>query len=373
MSMKRKIDWAFGLLLVFCFWGLSCITEKQAPGSYSQDSTVVIDADNPNIQYIGRFNRANPKKAVFDWPGVGIYAKFEGTSCSIRLQDGENLYDVTVDGRTRPVLITDTATVYPVARGLAEKSSHTFLIRKRTEAFVGRGEFLGFILEKGRKLLAPDPRPERRIEIIGNSMTCGYGVEGTSASCKFSKETEDASKSYAAIVAKRLSADYSLVAYSGRGVVRNYGDKNKTSPDPMPGLYDRTCCEDSTGKWDFTRWTPQAVIINLGTNDFSTQPHPDKTVFQEAYTRLIRRVLNLYAGVKVFCVCGPIIGEPCLGYIREVVTQFQNEGSRVVDFIEIKSSLMKASDWGCDWHPNVNGQKKIADVIEPVIRIAMGW
>jgi hypothetical protein len=34
---------------------------------------------------------------------------------------------------------------------------------------------------------------------------------------------------------------------------------------------------------------------------------------------------------------------------------------------------MTASDWGCDWHPNVRGQRKIADVIVPVIRNAMNW
>ena len=270
-------------------------------------------------------------------------------------------------------MATDTALVYPVARGLDGTAAHTLIIRKRTEAFVGRGEFLGFILDAGKKLLEPEPRPERRIEIIGNSITCGYGVEGSSGSCKFSKETEDACKSYAAVVADRLDADYSLVAYSGRGVVRNYGDSNKTSPDPMPSLYDRTCCGDSTVKWDFTRWTPQAAIINLGTNDFSTLPHPDKTVFQEAYARLIRRVSGLYSGVKVFCVCGPMIGEPCLGTIREVVTQLQNEGGRDVFFVEVKPDLMSLTDWGCDWHPNMNGQRKIAGVIEPVIRSAMGW
>lgn len=359
------------LLLVLSLVGFTCTAAKHAPTGPSQETSGVIGADDPNIRYVGRFNFADRKKAVFDWPGVSIYARFGGTRCAVRLRDGSNLYAVSVDGGSPFVLPTDTGSVYTIAQGLAD-TVHTVLIRKRTEAFVGRAEFLGFILDKGRKLLAQDPVRDRRIEVIGNSITCGYGVEGTSASCAFSKETEDASKSYAALVAEDLNADVSMVAYSGRGVVRNYGDKNRTSPDPMPSLYNRTCCYDSTGKWDFTGWAPQAVIINLGTNDFSTQPFPDKTVFQDAYIRLIRRIQGYYAGVKVFCVCGPMIGEPCLGYIREVVTQLKNGGEEAA-FIEVKSSLMTAADWGCDWHPNVKGQRKIAGVITPVIREAMGW
>jgi lysophospholipase L1-like esterase len=359
------------LFLALSLGGWFCTAAKHAPTGPSQEAAGVIGADDPNIRYVGRFNISDRKKAVFDWPGVSVSAKFGGTRCAVRLRGGGNLYAVRVDGGDPFVLSTDTGSVYTLAQGLAD-TVHTVLIRKRTEAFIGRAEFLGFILDRGGKLLAQDTGRDRRIEVIGNSITCGYGVEGTSASCAFSKETEDASKSYAALVAEDLNADVSMVAYSGRGVVRNYGDKNKTSPDPMPSLFDRTCCYDSTAKWDFSRWTPQAVIVNLGTNDFSTQPHPDKTVFQDAYARLIRRVQGYYAGVKVFCVCGPMIGEPCLGYVREVAAQLKSGGEEVY-FIEVKSSLMTAADWGCDWHPNVKGQRKIAGVITPVVRDAMGW
>jgi len=249
------------------------------------------------------------------------------------------------------------------------------MIQKRTEPLVGKAVFMGFILDKGKKLLTPDKRPNRRIEVIGNSMTSGYGVEGENHNCHFSIETENACMSYAAITARALNADYSLISYSGRGVVRNYGDKNKTSIDPMPSLYDCTCFFDSTKKWNFDEWIPQAVIINLGTNDFSTQPFPDKNIFQKAYNRLINRVRSLYPHVTIFCLCGPMIGEPCLSYIKEVVIQQQTSEKRDKDifFIEINRSIMDDSDWGCDWHPNIKGSSKIANVITPVIKLRMNW
>ncbi len=350
----------------------SCFKKESTP-SKPDDSKNIIDADNSNIQYIGRFDLSDPKRAIFDWPGVYIRIAFEGTSCFIRLNDGKNLYAVTIDNQAPQVLKTDTSTVYSAATDLKD-TVHTILIEKRTEALVGRGEFLGFILDKNKNLIEQNSTPSRRIEFIGNSITCGYGVEGENANSPFKPETENATLSYAALIGRILNADYMMVAYSGRGVVRNYGDSSKTSTDPMPSLYDRTCFSDSTQVWDFTSWIPQVVVINLGTNDFSTQPHPDKSVFQEAYTQLINRVQAQYPEVTIFCVCGPMIGEPCASYIDEVVDQCkQNNANKKVYYIAISTSLLTMSDRGSDWHPNIQGQQKIADIIIPIIQDTMNW
>ena len=368
---RKKI---FGLILLSgsILLSYSCFT-NDSTSLQSEESSGIIDADNANIQYVGRFNQSDPKRVVFDWSGVYIRAKFEGTGCSIRLNDGNNLYAVTIDDQAPFVLETDTSTVYPAAAGLTD-TVHTILIEKRTEAFIGKGEFMGFILDEGKNLNAPNSPPDRRIEFIGNSITCGYGVEGESASSPFKPETENATLSYAALVARALGADYTMVAYSGRGVVRNYGDPNKTSPDPMPALYDRTCCSDSLLIWDFSSWIPQVVVINLGTNDFSTEPHPDKTVFQEAYMDLISRIQSNYPEVTIFCVCGPMIGEPCAGYIQEVADQCrQNNTNKKVYYIGVSTSILTMSDRGSDWHPNVQGQQKTADVVLPVIQDIMSW
>jgi lysophospholipase L1-like esterase len=347
--------------------------------THERENTGVIDADDPNIRYVGRVNSSNPKKVLFDWPGVYICAAFEGTSCSIRLknfklENYQNEYAVTIDQRAPRLLTTDTSTVYHVAAGLPDSIPHTIVIQKRTEALAGSGEFQGFILDKGKNLLTPLQRPKRRIEFIGNSITCGYGVEGESPDCHFSAETENACLSYAAITARALQADYALIAYSGRGVVRNYGDSHKTSSNTMPVLFERTCFSDSTLKWNFAGWIPQAVVLNLGTNDYSTQPFPDSMVFQNAYTQLLHRVRSLYSGVTMFCICGPMIGEPCAKYIKDVVLQEQKMGrDKDVFFIDVKRSALADTDWGCDNHPNIQGMNKIADILISTMKLRMNW
>jgi hypothetical protein len=368
--MKKKyVVHSIALLLIglnFLACSAASIVQKSSSG--------IIDADDPNIQYVGRFNLSNPKKVTYDWPGVFITAFFEGTSCTVRLNDSQNEYAVIIDNNAPRLLNTDTSKTYLIANNLNGSRPHKIVIQKRTETFVGKGEFLGFVLDEGKKILPPEKRPDRRIEFIGNSITCAYGVEGDSATCRYSPGTQNANLSYASIIARELNADYSLIAYSGRGVVRNYGDKNKTSVDPMPCLYDRICFNDSTSKWNFTSWIPQVVVINLGTNDFSTKPFPDKDVFQNAYKNLIGKVRSFYPGVMIFCLCGPMIDEPCLSYIKEVVRDEQKDKrDRDVFFIGIHYSVMTKEDWGCDSHPNVKGMLKMVREIAPEIKARMNW
>ncbi len=373
LKLKRKmlLQLAVCCVIIVQFDGCSFDFTK-----HEVESTGMIDSDDPNIQYMGRFDFTNPKKVAFDWAGVSVKARFEGSSCSLRLADHKNEYAVIVDNRAPRLLITDSVTtLYKVASELSDSIPHTIMVQKRTEPLVGKGEFMGFVLDRGRKLLPPDKRPDRRIEFIGNSITSGYGVEGDSAGCRFSPQTENACMSYASITARAFNAEYFLISYSGRGVVRNYGDSNRTSPNPMPALYDRTCFFDSALKWNFSRWIPQAVVLNLGTNDFSTQPYPDSVVFQRAYAQLIERVRSLYPGVTMFCLSGPMIGEPCTGYIKKVVEEQKKMMGRYQDvfFIEINRSMMTDADWGCDRHPNVLGMEKMAEIIIPAMRLRMNW
>ena len=62
-----------------------------------------------------------------------------------------------------------------------------------------------------------EPLPDRpvRMEFIGDSITCGYGVEGKSENETFTTATENAAKGYAFLTAEALEADAVLTCFSG--------------------------------------------------------------------------------------------------------------------------------------------------------------
>jgi len=151
-----------------------------------------IAADDPNIQYLGRFDLTTRTAPAFDWSYGCISAKFQGTSCSVKLGGTSKYFDLYVDGAKTGSLKSTNGGVetLPVASGLAD-GVHRVALYRRDEASKGLNTFQGFVLDTEKALVAPDGRPCRKLEFIGDSFTCGYGDEaafGTS----FSYATENA-------------------------------------------------------------------------------------------------------------------------------------------------------------------------------------
>jgi lysophospholipase L1-like esterase len=336
------------------------------------ESASYIEPDNSNIEYIGRFDFSNPNIVRFDWPGVQIRTRFEGTSCSIRLKDGNNDYNVFIDGQLHKAFRTTSDTIYVLANKLEDKA-HSLLITKRTEAKFGIAIFEGLILDGGKSLLGPKEKRKRKIEFVGDSFLAGFGSEGTSADCLFSRETENCYISFGPQLARKLNADYSIVAASGMGVVKNFGDSVRTSEYPLPYYYERACMND-TLLWNFNRWQPEVVVVRLGRNDYWQKPHPTKEMFKTSYLKFIKKIRKYYPNATIFALCGPIRKDPHWDYIKSIVKELNEKNSdKKIHFVKLDVKLNPSEDFGCEKHPNFYGHKKIADFLEPIIRKEIKW
>ena len=332
-----------------------------------------IDADDPNIEYIGRFDFSNPKSVRFDWPGVQIRTKFEGTSCSIKLKDGNNDYNIFIDGSLHKIIRTTADTIYVLANGLKNKV-HTLLIQKRTEALFGIATFEGLILDGGKDLARSiQIIKKRKIEFVGDSYFTGFCSEGDSSDSVVSRETQSSYVSFGPQLARRFDAEYSIVAISGSGAVKNFGESLRSSEFPLPHYYNRTCLND-TLLWDFNRWQPDAVIVRLGRNDYSQKPHPKREMFKTAYLKLISDIRKNYPTAHIFALCSPLRKDPHCDYINSVVRELKEKnGDKKIHFIKVNIMFNPERDFGCEKHPNRFGHQKMAEFLEPIIRKEMKW
>lgn len=324
-----------------------------------------IPADHAGIRYSGRFDFADPRRPQFDWPGASIQARFTGSSVSVLLSGGNNDFNAYVDGvfKTR-IALQQGKTEYEVATGLPA-GEHTLLLTKRTEASYGIATFQGLVLADGQGLVEPPPSPAHRILFVGDSFTVGYGADATTTSCSSLRPWDNNDAAYGVVAAKALGAEYSIQAISGKGMVHNYGDAVSLSQEPMPFYFDRTLAGRAQPAWDFQSWIPHVVVVALGTNDFSTAVKPSRDQYVTAYKAFLQRLRGHFPSAILVCVS--FAADSFQGpYVESLVTEVNAPGDAKVHWVGMPG--LTNAELGCDWHPNVAGHKKFADILVPALR-----
>ncbi len=343
-----------------------------------QSEPKLTKPNDPNIQYLGRVDISNRDQARFSQSGTGFRIRFEGKTCRIHLGNEsatnlKNYYTLIIDNQHPEVISTSKKdSVFELQ--FDNISTHTVSITKRTENFVGIGLLNGIEIEK---TLLPLPVSKRKMEFIGNSITCGYGNEGANANCHFTPETENNYLSYGAITARNLQAEYLAVAFSGIGIVQNYELNNH---ETMPIIYDRIIPQIPNLKWDFNRYSPDIVVINLGTNDFAHH-NPDPALFMKTYSEFVTRIRKNYPNSHLFCIEGCMTNDSwpekskamstLQSYINQVVANMKSKGDTKIESFFF--SRMQESDAGCDWHPNIKKHQQMAEELSTFIRSKTDW
>lgn len=341
-------------------------TGDDTTGAATTSTTSTTDEPTPDpaIHYVGRHDDSDPGHVRMGWSGVGAVFRFNGTGASVRLDDKGKYFTVVVDGLVQPPLATTPGEQsYPLAQALAP-AEHTIELYRRTEGSFGPTVVLGVDIEG--ELLAPPP-VQRRIEIIGDSITCGYGNEGTDP-CNFSAQTENHYLTYGAVAARAVGAELSTVAWSGKGLVNNYGDDVN---EPMPQIYDRLLASDAA-PWSFV-WQPDVVVINLGTNDFSTDGDPPEGVFVPAYAQFMAHLRDVYPDAFILAIAPSLFGneaDKVAGYLQSAVDARHMAGDAEVAFADVNVQWIGS---GCNGHPSVATHAAMGLKLAETLQSQLGW
>jgi lysophospholipase L1-like esterase len=321
------------------------------------------------VRLIGRYDGCKPEGPRTAWSGSGFLARFTGTGLSATLEGAALLFTTVVDGVVGAELATKAGTrTYPLVTGLA-MGEHTVELYRQGEASFGYSVLHGVVV--AGELLPPPAAATRRLEIVGDSITAGYGNEGTSPDCSFSAQTENHYLTYGALLARSLDAELSTVAWSGKGVVSNYAG-NRDSP--MPQLYDRAEPSDEKSTWDFSLWQADAVLINLGTNDYSTDNDPTDEEFTNEYEKLLMTIRVRYPRARIMCTVGPLLDgrdlDTAEANIQAAVQRRVTAGDSAATFHAMKVANTAP---GCDWHPGLGTHAVMAEQLRPIVKKVMGW
>jgi len=103
----------------------------------------------------------------------------------------------------------------------------------------------------------------------------------------------------------------------------------------MPQYYDRACAtalEGSGKRWDFSKWRPHLVVINIFQNDSWTRKGTTKPEAVKAYTTFVRRLRAHYPKAKIVCTLGSMDANQgkWAGWVKESVKLINDAGDKEV-------------------------------------------
>jgi lysophospholipase L1-like esterase len=325
----------------------------------------LVPADNPCIQYYGRWDMSDSLHPRFSWPGVYIITEFTGTRIGIRLDDHTNYYNVYIDGSLHSVFHgTQPGEADYVLADSLQNTRHTFLLSRRNTTFDEIYTFSGILLDSGATLLPPPPRSPRKIEFIGDSYTAGESDETTAQSLPWEARfpVTNIDKGFPVLIAKHFNAQYTTTCRSGSGMFCDWqGDTNQT----IPKRFDRTFMDTAEPKWDFSKWVPNVVVICLGINDLAGLRGKDGNVseeksmsFRTAYHNFLATIRSVYPEVKIVAVAS------YQKWIQQNVAEVVDE-EKAAGYSDIYYTHFDEFPGGYvgNGHPTVATHRKMADEI----------
>ncbi|WP_158299977.1 RICIN domain-containing protein [Glycomyces paridis] len=292
-----------------------------------------------NLQYYGRWSKADPSYPTMGWAGGYVETAFTGSSIGVKLRGTIDLW-YSVDGGAETWIRSASGTV-TVRSGLGS-GTHTVRIgfRERAGSYTGDPAFGGFVLASGGQTVATQ-RPEHHIEFIGDSITVGQ----PNGNRPFT--------TYAWLSSEALGASHMQVAEGGACV-------STTDCRGMVDWFLRTTNQDVNEMWDFSTYDTDLVVINLGTNNKVSAAQ-----FQSDYVLLLERARQAYPNAEILAM--GVFRERLLTEVQNAVTARNNAGDAKVHYVNTVGWVDPATDTSDNVHPTDAGHAKIAGYLTPIL------
>lgn len=328
----------------------------------------------------GRTSTTPDGRLQLGFPGVTLHLRCRGSALVLRAEadTDEVFFDVIVD-QSAPVRLhaRKGAGAYALLPADAAAGEHVIQVVRRSESWQGTVDVLGVETGDSTSLLEPSAARPRRLLFIGDSVTAGeiaaYDAhDPLNGATAHNAHAANARLSYGYVLARQLAAECHLVAYGGRGLIRDWQGIRDTTNAPQ--FYERARPDDAGSRWPHAAYVPDAIGVGLGTNDFN-QGVPDQNEFVNAYVEFVRKLRRDAPTAWIFLLESPILvdapGEPpkravLRGYLQLVI-------ARVGDARVVLGPVSHYPGLPGNGHPVASEHAAMAAELRPLFGRALGW
>lgn len=195
---------------------------------------------------------------------------------------------------------------------------------------------------------------------------------------KYEPQFENFALSWPRLVCEALGAECHVAAWSGFGMVKNCCGGETVMSD----IWLRTLASTPSGnasdphgtvaenRWSFKSWKPDALVINLGTNDHLTDGGGSRIPeYNRTYLGLVKAAAAAYgAETRFFLACGPMTENYC-HQVHWVIHQAQAAG--------IKAHFLDHRGFDCPenccGHPGAASDHAMATTTMTRLNEVMDW
>ncbi len=337
-----------------------------------------------NVKLVGR-TYFDGEKLWCGLSGSGISFKFKGTKCKIKI-GGDHIALCDDDkNKARFAILVNSDRVIDDIVAYNEKEYSVIdsdyevtcvvTVIKLSEAAMSALS-VNEIAVCGK--IVPVENKPVLIEFIGDSITCGYGVDDEDENHNFSTSTEDMTKAYAYRTVKALDVDYSMVSYSGYGIISGYtGDGVRNANELVPPYYEKLAFtygafgdkKPHELNWDFNVRLPDIIVINLGTNDdsFCLEDEERRTEYCEKYVDFLKVVRKNNPSAKIVCSLGIMTDRLC-SYVEKAASEYSKQtGDENISTFCFDVQRLE-DGYAANYHPTAATHKKAAIKLTSYLR-----
>ncbi|MBC7659513.1 MAG: hypothetical protein H7249_07365 [Chitinophagaceae bacterium] len=380
---------------------------SSSPSASSSSSTALTVAPNPpGPVMVGRFLK-DDMGYHFNWAGSRIIAKVKGVKSVTIGLTSPNIgsqkinFNVYIDHKLQTKFITLLSNVSNNVTELPDTEEHQIDWVKRTEAGYANEPvtFVGITIPNGGQILSVPALPPRRIEMIGASMTNGYGTRSDqlgipeTTSCPNDGSAEDSDLSFGAVAAHMLDAQSTIIAFQGHGILRNYptaSDPSGTAAPTVGAMWPLVLATKGNSVkglpvYDYKDWVPDAVVINVGTNDFAPRYGqsaasgiPDETAFVNAYVTLLKNIRAKLPNALIVATFGTMITDAGsvpnqrtkgISFVNKAIAAVNDP--KVLPMVDF--GVQAGTGQACSYHPSAATHKKMAQQLAKVLSDKLAW
>lgn len=278
-----------------------------------------ITPDQNNLLYSGRIDFSDPQCPEVVYAGSYIKICFTGRTIKVKISNHRSYFNsylgFILDGKQDKIQLENDSEIheYKIADKLGD-GKHELMLFKRMDS-CHTFSFHGFEIDGEAELFPCEPLPARRMEVFGDSVSCGEVSEAIGylgqSDPKHNGEFSNSWYSYSWLAARLLNAEVHITSQGGAALLNETGWFHGPHFVGMESIYDKIQYNDelgSTKEWDFSLWQPQLVVLAFGQNDANPVDIMEKEYEGEAaehwrreYRAFIEKIQALYPGVTIIC------------------------------------------------------------------------